>query len=232
MIAHLAARGWTCFSIDYRLSPRATFPDHLIDVKRALAWIRENGAAHGADPSFLVVCGNSAGAHLAALAALTANDPEYQPGFEHADTTTSACVPLYGVYDFADRHGVWPHSAMKDLLERAVMKVTREAAPEAYDKASPIARVHAAAPPFFAIHGELDSLVPVGESRRFVEALRAVSAAPVAYAEIAGAQHAFEIFPSIRTALTVRAIARFAEAIHERTVAARAAAEAETPGAS
>src|SRR5262249_31206749 len=63
LMQHLAARGWVCFSVDYRLSPRATFPDHLIDVKRALAWVREHAHEWGADPEFVVVCGNSAGAH-------------------------------------------------------------------------------------------------------------------------------------------------------------------------
>ena len=82
LMLHLAARGWVCVSANYRLSPRATFPDHLVDVKRAIAWIREHGAEYGANPDFLVVTGGSAGGHLAALVALTANDPEYQPGFE------------------------------------------------------------------------------------------------------------------------------------------------------
>ncbi|MGH3393021.1 MAG: alpha/beta hydrolase fold domain-containing protein, partial [Actinomadura sp.] len=55
----------------YRLSPKATWPDHLIDVKRAIAWYREHAAAYGGDPDFLVVTGGSAGGHLAAMAALT-----------------------------------------------------------------------------------------------------------------------------------------------------------------
>src|SRR5438093_1450115 len=69
LMHHLAARGWVCVAADYRLSPRATFPDHLMDLKRAVAWIREHGALYGADPDFLIVTGGSAGAHLAALVA-------------------------------------------------------------------------------------------------------------------------------------------------------------------
>src|SRR5438093_55527 len=100
LMRHLASRGWVCVSANYRLSPRATFPDHLIDCKRAVQWIREHGAGYGANPDFLVVTGGSAGGHLAALVALTANDPEYQPGFESADTSVSGCVAFYGVHDF------------------------------------------------------------------------------------------------------------------------------------
>jgi len=47
--------------------------------------------------------GASAGAHLAALVALTPNDPRYQPGFEEADTHVQAAALFYGVYDLTNR---------------------------------------------------------------------------------------------------------------------------------
>ena len=97
LMHHLAAHGWVCVATNYRLSPKATFPDHLVDVKRALAWVREHVAEYGGDPDFVAITGGSAGGHLAALAAFTANDPEYQPGFEDVDTSVAACVPFYGV---------------------------------------------------------------------------------------------------------------------------------------
>ena len=75
LMNHLAARGWVCVAANYRLSPKATFPEHLIDVKLAIRWIREHIAEYGGDPRFLAVTGGSAGGHLTALAALTANDP-------------------------------------------------------------------------------------------------------------------------------------------------------------
>ncbi|MGY1633516.1 alpha/beta hydrolase [Geodermatophilus sp. SYSU D01186] len=93
----MAADGWACIRANYRLRPKAGPSDHLVDVKRVIAWAREHGPAHGADPGLVVVSGNSAGGHLAALAAL----PEragFQPGFEQADTTVSAAVCLYGYY--------------------------------------------------------------------------------------------------------------------------------------
>ncbi len=209
LLQHLAARGWTCFSVDYRLSPRATFPDHLVDVKRAIAWIRERAHEYDADPDFLVMGGNSAGGHLAALAALTSNDPRYQPGFEASDTSVQACTAFYGVYDLLDRHGHYHHAGMQRLLERHVMKRPRLQARAAYDAASPIARVHADAPPFLIVHGTHDSLCPVAEARSFFGALRTVSREVVAYAEIPGAQHAFEIFPSVRTAHALDGVTRF-----------------------
>lgn len=226
LMNHLASRGWVCVSINYRLSPRATFPDPLVDVKRAIAWIRAHGAEYGADPRFLVVTGGSAGGHLCALAALTPNEPEYQPGFEDADTSVDGCVAFYGVYDFTDRHGQYRHRGLAQLLERRVMKVPFAAAREAYERASPMSRVSEAAPPFLVVHGDRDTLVPVAEARHFVEALRRRTRALVAYAEIPGAQHAFEIFPSLRTALVVHGVERFVTVIHTRARAARRAAEA------
>src|SRR6516165_6807249 len=87
LMSHLAARGWVCVSIGYRVSPRHTWPDHIVDVKRALAWVKENIARYGGDPDFVAITGGSAGGHLSALAALTPNDPKFQPGFEDADTS-------------------------------------------------------------------------------------------------------------------------------------------------
>ena len=68
---HMAAKGWVCVAINYRLSPRDPFPAHVIDVKRAIAWIREHIAEYGGNPDYIAITGGSAGGHLAALAALT-----------------------------------------------------------------------------------------------------------------------------------------------------------------
>lgn len=209
LMYHLAAKGWICVNVNYRLSPHATFPDHLVDLKRALAWVREHAAEYGADPAFVAVSGGSAGGHLASLLALTPNDREYQPGFEGADTSVQACVPIYGVYDFVEPGGTWHHHELLPVLERHVMKTTLEEDPKAFEKASPLHRIGPDAPPFFVVHGASDTLVPPDEARAFVRRLRERSRAPVAYAEIPGAQHAFELFPSVRSQLVRNGIERF-----------------------
>jgi acetyl esterase/lipase len=214
LMHHLAARGWVCVAADYRLSPHATFPDHVVDLKRAIAWIRAQGAAYGADPDFVVVTGGSAGGHLAALVALTPNDPEYQPGFEGVDTAVEGCVAFYGVYDFTDHDGLWPDDGLRRLLERRVLKVPFASAPEAYEKASPLSRLRPDAPPFFVLHGTHDTLVPVEEARRFAAAFRRVARAPLVYAELPGAQHAFDLFPSVRSLLVIPAVERFLAWVH------------------
>ncbi len=214
LMKKLAQRGWVCFNVDYRLSPLATFPDHLVDVKRAIAWIREHADEYGVDSDFIAVTGGSAGGHLTALTALTANDPRYQPGFEDADTSVAAAVPFYGVYDFTNRNGAWPPETVRQFIGPIVMKADLDEDPEAYAAASPLDQVQADAPPFFVIHGDLDVLAPVEDARDFVERLRAVSRQPVYYLELRGAQHAFETFASIRANAVIEAAERFLDAVH------------------
>ena len=219
LLSHLAANGWVCFNLNYRLSPGATFPDHLIDLKAGLAWIREHAEKWNIDPSFIAVTGGSAGGHLAALMGLTANDPEYQPGFEEADTSVQAAVPIYGVYDFTSRLGTNRLPFWYRRLERQIMKAFRDEEPDKFRRASPIERVHPDAPPFFIIHGDRDTLAPVEEARDFAHALRKISTAPVLYAELEGAQHAFDLFCSPRTAHMLAAVLQFLTAAREKTLA-------------
>jgi acetyl esterase/lipase len=209
LMHQMSRHGWLCASVDYRLSPHATFPEHLIDLKNALAWLRGKGVEYGVDPGFIAVTGGSAGGHLASLMALTANDPEYQPGFEAADTCLQGCVVFYGIYDFADRHGDCTNDGLSSTLERSVMKASREEAPAEYERASPLSRIHSDAPPFFIVHGDRDNLAPLSMARRFAETLREKSTQSVSFAEIPGAHHAFESFHSLRAQQVVHAVERF-----------------------
>lgn len=215
LLYHLAAHGWVGFNVNYRLSPGATFPDHLIDIKRALAWIREHAETYGIDPNFIAVTGGSAGGHLCALMALTANDPRYQPGFEDADTSVQAAVPIYGVYDFTDRLKLMGRPFRTRVLEPLIMKAFYDEEPEKFLDASPLELIHHDAPPTLIVHGDRDVLAPVEYARLFSQELSAVSSNPVFYAEIPGAQHAFEIFASPRTVRVVAGVERFLDAAYQ-----------------
>jgi acetyl esterase/lipase len=230
LMYQLAEMGFVCVAANYRLSPHATFPDHLIDLKRALVWIKEHVTEYGGNPDFVAVTGGSAGGHLCALMGLTQNDPEYQPGFESQDTSVAACVPYYGVYDFANRSETMAHDGMLEILEQRIMKGSREEIPEAWDRASPVTRVGEGTPPFFLIHGGNDTLVPVEEAHEFRKALGEKSASPHAYAELPGAQHAFELFPSLRTLQASAATCRFLALMYSRYLRS-AAPEAASSGA-
>ncbi len=209
LMHHLARNGWLCVSANYRLSPGATFPDHLVDAKAALVWIREHAAEYGGDSSFIAVAGGSAGGHLASLVALTAGDPRYQPGFEAANTSVDAAVPLYGVYDLTNRLRVQSSKFVPLLMEPMVMKAFLAEDPEKYRAGSPIDQVHPGAPPFLVVQGDQDTLAPAVETRAFVDRLRETSDAPVVYLELPRAQHAFDLFYSYRCARMIEGATAF-----------------------
>ncbi len=221
LMSHLAELGWICVSVNYRLSPRSTWPDQIVDVKRAIAWTKENIASYGGDPEWIAITGGSAGGHLSSLAALTPNDPLFQTGFEDADTRVQAAVPFYGFYDFTRDDAV--HPMMPAMLGKRVFKLSRGEIAEPFRLASPITHVSEDAPPFFVLHGTNDSLIPVEQARSFTSRLREVSRQPVVYAELPWAQHAFDIFGSARAAHTAVAVEQFLAEVYASSRADRRA---------
>jgi len=209
LMSHMAMRDWICVSIDYRLSPKATFPEHIIDCKEGLAWVKAQIKDYGGNPDFIILTGGSAGGHLSALLGLTPNDPVFQPGFEDIDTRVQGVVPFYGVYDLTDEYQLQHNASQRKLFEESVLKLSLEANLAQYQAVSPLSRINADAPPFLIIHGDKDSLVPVAYARLFAGKLREVSKQPVAYAEIADAQHAFDMFPSLRSEHVKQGVERF-----------------------
>ncbi|SED93348.1 alpha/beta hydrolase [Streptomyces sp. TLI_105] len=184
LLYRLASRGWVCISANYRLRPAFSHPDHLIDAKKVIAWAREHAKEYGADPAAAVfVSGSSAGGHMAALAALTPNEPSYQPGFEEADTSVTAAITLngyLGTYFDGD------------------------------PTTSPVNLVRADAPPFLIAHGDMDELVKTENPKALLTALRSVSTSPVVYVELPGAHHAFDLFHSFRFEALIDGIEEFA----------------------
>ena len=187
LLYHLAARGWVCVSANYRLAPTGRYPDQLIDAKRAIAWVGLNAGGYGADPTQIFVAGSSSGAHLAAMAALTANEIHLQPGFEQVDTTVAGAICLYGFYTSPTWIPLNPESP-----------------------SSPLHQAHRATPPMFVVHGDRDSFVPVNQARQFVNRLRTVApGVPVTYAELPGAQHTFDMYHSLRFQSVIEGIDTF-----------------------
>lgn len=188
MLFDHASRGWAAISTTYHLSPtpESGFPQHLVDIKQLIRWIRVEGPAHGIpEDAPIVVAGSSAGAHIAMMTALTAGDPTYQPGFEDLDTRPAAVIGLYGYYGRLGK-------ATKDISDPGRLPAE-------------------GAPPVAIIHGTADTYTPVKGSRRLVERLRAGSANPVFYAELPGAQHGFDAVRTPRYLAVVAAVAEFTE---------------------
>jgi acetyl esterase/lipase len=215
---HMARHGWLVVDADYRLSPQARMPDHIVDVKRAIAWTRAHAAEFGGDPRFIVITGGSAGGHLVALAALTANQPQWQPGFEDADTRVQVVVPFYGKYDLLGEFK--PDAAFDDFMARNVFpgpRETHEALWRAMHPASHLASVKAdEAPPFLVLHGTHDVLIPLEEARWFVARMREAYPGELVYVEMPHAQHGWDVPHSLRADLTVEALQRYLELQYAR----------------
>ena len=186
LLFRLAEQGWTCISANYHLSPTPAegFPTHLIDVKRILAWCRGEGRLHGVDPDAIVLSGSSAGAHLTVMAALTANDPMFQPGFEDVDTSFAAGVCLGGYYGGLDGDDGSPTSPLANR--------------------GPV-------PPFFVVHGLNDTVTSPEGARGLVRHLRAQPGPLVLHAELPGGQHGFGLFGSLRFEAVVDGIEAFVD---------------------
>jgi acetyl esterase/lipase len=192
LIYRLASQGWLCVSANYRLARTAPYPAALVDAKRVIAWTKEHAPDVGADPSAVFVAGSSAGAHLAAMVALTPNASALQPGFEAADTRVSGAICLYGFYGAP----TW--------IERA------PGTPQ-----TPIDEIDRDAPPMMIVHGVHDSFVPVRGAREFAARLRAVATAPMVYLELPGAQHTFDLYDSVRFHAVVDAVEKFCSYVRD-----------------
>ncbi|KDO25553.1 hypothetical protein SPRG_20672 [Saprolegnia parasitica CBS 223.65] len=231
LLHQVCSKGWLFCSIDYRLAPFAGFPTNLIDCKRAIAYLRTTTELD-LDASTIVVGGESAGGHLAALVAVTSGETRFQPGFEGVDTSVAACIDAYGIHDVLDRHGHFRKrdnaDGFRQYIEVMLMQKKLRPSTEVFfkaasslqyvlDRTSPV-------PPFLLVHGEFDSVVPFEDSKEFYDALqtlRAESAAdrpriPDVFIKVPAAQHAFNIFTSPRALAYGDTVVAFLEAVRTR----------------
>lgn len=226
--------GWVVCVLDYRLSPIVRFPTQLIDLKHGIAFLRRHGSTrYQANSDYIVAAGESAGGHLAALVALTSCNSMYQPGFEDVDTSVKACIDLYGVHDFTDRHGLY-YKRIRDHrfiegLGALIMQNSIEDAPNAFEEASPLywirkyseEGVNMRLPPFFVAHGVEDALVPCADSALFVESIHqyrnVTSDKPIigdVYLEFPHASHQFHYMLSPRSLALGHAVCAFLTLLH------------------
>lgn len=244
LLYHVALKmGWLVLSANYELSKTdmktaawgATFPEHLHDCFRAVAWARSSKALQycgGGD--CLVVSGESAGGHLSSLVGLTHRVRRMlPPDLDGADLRVDGVIDLYGPHDITKinefrwlfRHVVLKRSSkgsdenMQAWRDAAPLWWARDAWRGNQDLAPP--------PPFMIVHGTHDALVPVEDARAFVAALREMRQkradaprVPDVYVEVPGALHGFNFAHSPLSFALSDAVCRFLGAVATRNASA------------
>jgi acetyl esterase/lipase len=181
-LARLAADGFAVASVDYRLSGEARFPAQLEDVSAAVEWLTGQAGEYGFDAGRIVLWGESAGAHLAALL-----------GLRSAGSRVRGVVDWYGPADLIalDEQVGAAGALSKDPLdsrEARLLGAPVADMPELARAASPLSHVRAGAPPFLIAHGTADRMVPFAQSEALAAAL-AEAGANVRFEAVEGSDH-------------------------------------------
>ncbi len=167
-------------NIDYRRIDEGGYPATLLDVAAAIDAIPT--LHHRLDPSRVVALGHSAGGQLAVWAASRAALPHGSPG-ARPRVTLDGAVSQAGVLDLVE-------AAKQQLGSGAVARLLGGSAqdvPDRYGVASPWALVPCPAP-VVAVHGTADNVVPLAQSRGYVEHDRLAGGA-ARLVELAGVDH-------------------------------------------
>lgn len=218
---HLVAQGHTVMDIAYRLCPEVDIYGMNGDVKRAIAWMKENASRYGANPESIVLVGSSVGGHLALLAGYTPQHPDLTPeDIKDADLSVDGIVSFFGPSDLLVGYSRWnikqrsekwsplPIGAKLDP-KKAFLYGGRldillgghlQEIPDTYLLASPITHVNPGCPPTLLIQGDKDILVPVETTQALYTKL-VESGVPAINKVYWGTEHAFDlVLPQINPA--------------------------------
>lgn len=172
-VGWLVERGYAVASIEYRMSKEAIFPAQIHDCKGALRWLRAHSKEHGYNADKVVVCGMSAGGHLAALMGSSGGVKELEgttAGHLEQSSLVQGVIDYCGPADFIQRsksqpkHTESPKGIVYRLLGGAVTENLEPAR-----LASPVSHVGPGDPPILIFHGELDPQVLPAQSKRLLD---------------------------------------------------------------
>jgi acetyl esterase/lipase len=183
--------GFAVAGVCTRSSGQARFPAQVHDVNAAIRWLRAHAGGHGLDPDRFAIMGDSSGGWTAAMAGLAGDRLEGAVGETSGSSRVQAVVDLYGPTDFLQMDAQMLPGAcasFNELMgltdchddpgspESRLMGFPIQSRPHEVGAANPCTHVATDAPPFFIAHGQLDALVPHGQSELLFGALAAVGA--------------------------------------------------------
>jgi acetyl esterase/lipase len=172
----LAAAGFVCISVDYKLGDGA-WPQNLLDCKNGVRYLRAHAAELGIDPDRIAVAGGSAGGHLALMVAYTADNRDMEPDAPYSGISSAVrCVAnFYGITDLLTRRETTPDGKLTDRRKPggplAVFGVESSDA-AVVRLASPVAHVTAKSPPTLILHGRADTTVDHGQAIELARVLQ------------------------------------------------------------
>jgi acetyl esterase/lipase len=174
------ARGFAVIAVGYRLMPDVRYPDNLYDVKAMLRWLYQNAAEYRIDPDRVALCGASAGAHLAMMAAFTAGQAAFEGAPLSRTCRIRAVVNQYGPTDFLTQHAQYDESGYPRCdapgQPRAVdrlLGVRLEDVPNLAPFINPIDNVHPGIPPVLIQHGRYDPCIPYQQATTLFDKITA-----------------------------------------------------------
>ena len=192
-------RGYSIASIEYRLSS-AAWPATVSDVKAAVRFLRAQSTRYNLDSNRFVAMGSSAGGHLVAMLATSANDPLFMDTRLGNSTVSDEVQAVVNFYGPSDLDQMDPDAAMagcpagglchdcEDSPETMLLDCRPSECTEVADQASPVNHVSGDEPPVLSYHGDDDCTVPPLQSRRLHEALTAADSESI-LVEVPGAGH-------------------------------------------
>jgi acetyl esterase/lipase len=179
---YLAKNGIAVFAIEYRLmKPGAkTWPGAVHDTKAAVQFVRAEAAEFGLDTERVGLIGDSAGAHLAALAALAGREPPFSRAYatDHHSATSAAVKVVIGFYGVYDMLAQWEHDQMarpRDQITEKLLGAPPMISRKLFFEASPLSyvTVDRNSTRFLLIYGREDDIVdPATQSEKFLTALK------------------------------------------------------------
>lgn len=175
-------RGYAVVSLGYRLIPNIRYPENLFDIKAALRWVALNADTYLLDPSRTALCGASAGAHLAMLAAFTQGQAAFEDVPGGPTCRVLAVVEQFGPTDFTRFHAHYDESGYPRAQAPGVpsamdvmLGVKAELIPNLMRFCNPIDNVRPGIPPVLLQHGMRDPIVPYQQAVELFEKINAVA---------------------------------------------------------
>lgn len=197
-LGKLVEDGYAVASVDYRLSTQAKFPAQIHDLKAAIRFLRGHGSEWRLPTRKILIAGDSAGAHLAALVGVSNSHAELEGdvgGDRAQGSDVQGIISFYGganlttILKQSTPHGLSVRVPALNLL----LGAQPEDVPALARLASPVFHVDSQDPPLLLLHGDQDPQMPVNQSLELFGVYQKAKA-PVQLEVVHGAVHGGAMF--------------------------------------